>query len=269
MFIGVPIFMVQSGLISLKRKWQYGYGARAFRVYIDEREVGKIGAGKTEQYTVSSGTHSVQIKIDYYKSNTLQVDLLEGQTLELNCGVQGLQGLSMKLFNPNDYLYIEYENVVIKDTQSKLNLRGAVETRRSEEFIGDEDRIIDNSQSSIAISRCFSVGKEWTKSYVIEHEQADVDLHEINIGIDSSSLKKLSEQRIIKKYSITEEMRELHQEQVKVEVPARTKIRIRFHWKRLWQHGLLNFEDEHGRAIKIPYKVITGVTFDQTQSDEI
>lgn len=261
--------MVQGGLIRLKRKWQYGFGARAFRIYIDEHEVGKIGAGKTEEYTVSSGNHFVQIKIDFYKSNTLEVNLLEGQTLGLNCGVHGIQGFGMKMFNPNDYLYVEYENISIKNSQSKLNLRGTVETKRSEEFIGDEDRVIDNSQSSVKISRRFSVGKEWVKSYVIEHERAEVDLHEINIGIDSYSLKKLSEQSIIKKYSITEELREIHQEEVEVEVPARTKIRIRFHWKWLWQHGLLNFEDEHGRAINVPYKVITGVTFDQTQSDEI
>ena len=259
--------MASNGRISLRREMQLAYAARAFKVYVDDRHVGSVRPGTTEQLEIAPGNHSVQVRIDFYKSEALDVFLPEGQSLELKCGAQGKHGLSMKMFT-GSYLYLEHDSVSPVEKPTGLVLRRSVETKRSEEPMGTEERTVDNSRSSTKVSRRFSVSKEWAKAYTIDYEQAQSTSHEVNIGVDSSGLKSAAEQSLSKKYSITQESRELYQEEVEVEVPERTKIKISFHWKRLWQHGNLELEDESGAVVSVPYKVVTGITFDQTQSDE-
>jgi hypothetical protein len=41
------------------------------------------------------------------------------------------------------------------------------------------------------------------------------------------------------RYSIKSEAKQSHTEEVTVKVPATTRLTIVFHWKRLWQHGLV------------------------------
>ena len=44
-------------------------------------------------------------------------------------------------------------------------------TFRTEESIGEEQRVIDNSKCSISLTRRFSVSKEWKQSFNVDYEK--------------------------------------------------------------------------------------------------
>lgn len=81
---------------------------RAYRVYIDGQEVGKIGRGKEAEFTLSAGEHKIQLKIDWCGSPTLTVNLVEGQEKVLlgSCSGNGMTAI----FSPNDYLSLEEQH---------------------------------------------------------------------------------------------------------------------------------------------------------------
>lgn len=144
-----------------------------------------------------------------------------------------------------------------------------VESSRSEEPIGEEQRLIDNSRSGVELERRFTVRKEWSQSLVIEKEKARTDGGEITVGVsDAASLKLVAEQAIKEKYTISEDTTHSYTEEIILKVPAKTRLRVIFYWKRIWQHGIIKLRDEQGRSNELPFKVAVGATFDQMQVDE-
>ncbi len=143
------------------------------------------------------------------------------------------------------------------------------ETNRTEESIGTEHRVIDNSASSISLTRRFTIAKEWTQACNIEQENVKKNIGEF--GFETGAVAKIAfsvEEILITRYSTTTETRRSYSEEVSVNVPAKTKVRISFHWKCLWQRGVIKVQTQNGSEILLPYKIATGITFDQTQTDE-
>jgi hypothetical protein len=145
-----------------------------------------------------------------------------------------------------------------------------VETERSEEVIGDDRRLIDNLKSSTKVTRKFALTKEWSRTYSIEYEKSHTDRNELNIAIpDIGGLRASAEHGLRKKYAMSEEAKETYVEEIESEVPAFTKLSLVFRWKRIWQHGVVQLKTSKGDEIRVPYKIVVGVTFDQFQTDEI
>ena len=59
---------------------------RDYRVEIDGRHVGNIGAGEVGQFSVSPGRHAVLLKIDWCRSPVAEVELRTGENVLLSCG---------------------------------------------------------------------------------------------------------------------------------------------------------------------------------------
>lgn len=162
----------------------------------------------------------------------------------------------------------------INTTTERLQLRqlvGVSETYRSEEHIGADERIIDNSRSGGKQTRRFSISKEWIQSYNIEYEKAQTNRGEFVAGLShliSLNFKMQAEEAIKSKYYNAEETRRTYTEDIQIEVLPYTKMRMQFNWKRIWQHGLLRFRDTVDREIEVPFQVSVELTFDQTQVDE-
>ncbi len=155
---------------------------------------------------------------------------------------------------------------LIADT---IEVLGITESERSEEPLGVDRRLIDNSKSSTKLTRRFSISKEWTKTYTIEYEKSQVDGTQFNIGVNESvGFQASSEETIRKQYSISEEEKETYLDEVEVEVPGFTKLSLSFQWKRIWQHGLIRLCAQNDKEICIPFRVAVGITFDQLQIDE-
>lgn len=166
------------------------------------------------------------------------------------------------------YRWPVFKNVT-KSASKKFYTVDVVETHRSEESLGIDQRLIDNSKSSTTISRRFSVSKEWAKTYSIECENSITKGAELNLGLNEiSSIKLASDDAVRKQYSIASEERENYEEGIEVEVPAHTKLCISFHWKRIWQHGFIRFRNDDNLEFQVPFQIVVGVTFDQAQIDE-
>jgi Zn ribbon nucleic-acid-binding protein len=161
----------------------------------------------------------------------------------------------------------DYRNQNIPRTASESKLLNILETVRTQEKLGDDKRIIDNSRSSASLVRRFSVSKEWTRAYRIEYEKIKLDGQEVSIGMNEGmSVKSLTEDSIRQHYSISEEIRENYTEEVEIEIPAFTKLAVIFQWKRLWQHGIIELNHKSQKII-IPFQIVSGITFDQIQHD--
>ena len=144
-----------------------------------------------------------------------------------------------------------------------------VETERSEESLGEEQRLIDNSASSISLTRRFTINKEWVQSFSVDQERASTIGGSLSVGVGKiANVGVKAEEAVKRKYSISEETKHTYAEEVVLDVPPKTKLRVIFHWKRLWQHGFVVMRADTEREIRVPYRVAVGLTFDQTQIDE-
>ena len=144
-----------------------------------------------------------------------------------------------------------------------------IETHRTEEKFGAEQREIDNSKSNIELERRFAVSKEWSKSVIVEEEKARNTGAELTLGLSgAASIKAAAEQAIKSKYTTSEETKETYTEEIVLKVPSKTKLLVVFNWKRIWQHGIIALHDEKGFVTEVPFRVMVGITFDQTQVDQ-
>lgn len=169
--------------------------------------------------------------------------------------------------------------ITVKGDQSKASQIGikdldiehlnVVETERVEEHLGSEQRLIDNSKSAITIMREFTIGKEWSQSYVIDYDKTTSVGGEISANLFGFVTLKSTLQRSIKDhYSISEGTKLSYSEKINLQIKENTKLRVIFQWKRLWQHGFLRISTKNGKELEIPFRVAIGVTFDQVQIDE-
>lgn len=167
----------------------------------------------------------------------------------------------------NSDLHITTSNEEKKD--NNLKFKDIIQSERFEESIGYEERNVDNSRSSVNSTRRFTVSREWKKTYTIDYEHSEYIDGEIGIGINSIlNLKLLAEQTISSKYSLSKEEKHFYEEEIIIEIPKKTKVKILIYWKRIWQKNLILFNDKENRIIQIPFKFVTGLTFDQSQIDE-
>lgn len=145
------------------------------------------------------------------------------------------------------------------------------ETSRTEEPIGDEQRTIDNSKSSIELTRRFTVSREWSQSYSIEYEKMCSNKQQLNLGVAQGvdvGIRTAAEDSIRERYAVSGETRQTYAEEITLNVPARTKLCVVLHWKRIWQQGFLVLKSGSGQIAQLPFQIAVGITFDQVQADE-
>ena len=63
---------------------------RLYKVIVDGAIVGEVWPGKSERISVEPGPHKVRVKVDFMKSNEMDVSAIDGQTVELACRGYGL-----------------------------------------------------------------------------------------------------------------------------------------------------------------------------------
>jgi hypothetical protein len=144
-----------------------------------------------------------------------------------------------------------------------------VEVDRVEEPLGNEIRVIDNSASDITVTRTLRATKDWMQSYTVEAEQARLVGHGLEVGSkEIGTFKANAEETLRRKYSFSNEVRQTFAEEIGLTVPARTKIRLTIHWKRIWQRGFVRIQQGPDRLIEVPFQMAVGLTFDQSQVDD-
>ncbi len=74
--------------ISIERPWAYFGCARALKIIIDGEDVGKVNSRKSEIFTVSPGSHMVQVSMDWCKSKAYPIELAENSLVKLRVKTQ-------------------------------------------------------------------------------------------------------------------------------------------------------------------------------------
>jgi hypothetical protein len=98
-----------STLIALSRDSGYADRTRKYRVLLDGVEVGRIANGEVQSIPVASGTHRLQLKIDWCSSNAVDFTAQVDQIAKFHCS-SALRGwrvtfaLFVVLLNPRGYL---------------------------------------------------------------------------------------------------------------------------------------------------------------------
>ncbi len=108
-----------SAIVSINRKKTSANILRKLSINIDGSTVGKIKSGQTKQFRVPCGSHSIQVKLDLYRSRPLSVEIEPDETLVLECGdrspetfseaftLKGIAKSMNSLLKPDQYLYLE------------------------------------------------------------------------------------------------------------------------------------------------------------------
>lgn len=84
--------------------------SRAYKVFIDDFEVGSVGDGETAAFTVEPGEHSLRLRIDWTGSPTRTFSARSGEVTEFSCrpgsGPEIVQ-LIRSIFQRDRYVVLE------------------------------------------------------------------------------------------------------------------------------------------------------------------
>ncbi len=99
------------GKLTIKRKSSITGSdvMRAYKIFIDDKEVGSIKSGKTESFELSNGEHSIQLKIDWCSSRKVGFNITDNETTQMECYTSGgglFSGINA-LVNKNNYITIK------------------------------------------------------------------------------------------------------------------------------------------------------------------
>lgn len=86
--------------------------SRNYEIIIDGEICDKIKNGETKNIDISPGHHTINLKIDWCRSNTIEFDILDNETIEFDCGNSMhtwriLFSLIYVTFLKNKYLWIK------------------------------------------------------------------------------------------------------------------------------------------------------------------
>lgn len=81
---------------------------RAYKVFIDGEQVGKVHSGETQIFDVAPGAHEVQLKIDWVASPVIVADLAPGEQATFHCKPRDpITGMWFTFFSRDRYVQIE------------------------------------------------------------------------------------------------------------------------------------------------------------------
>jgi hypothetical protein len=80
--------------IKIRRGWQFGGGLAVYTVLLDGEWVGKLLNEDEILLQTSAGTHSLQLKLDWCRSDIVSFSIAEDSSMTFECGtVNRLRGL--------------------------------------------------------------------------------------------------------------------------------------------------------------------------------
>ncbi|MBG6133973.1 hypothetical protein [Longispora fulva] len=253
--------------------WAEAQGA----VMVNGGRVVNIKNGEQVAFPIEPGEHEVQIKVygdiaPLSSSPKITISVRPGQDVELACWV----------FTRREWLVNRLKFALQQETWRSPTSTGPsgeelaltagslveiLEGSRTEEDLGEEARIVDNSGSDSGVTRSVKVSREWTRTVTVAHDQATARGSALTIGPGWANLKIQVDQTLRHTYGIGSSVRELTEEEIILVVPPRRTVRLLLRWKRVWQHGLVRVSNSGGGSVEVPFRALVGVTFDQLQQD--
>ena len=151
-------------------------------------------------------------------------------------------------------LFEDYEDIPSSDIS-------ITETSRSEEFIGNEGRRIEN-KTAATIQRTVLASKEWTRQIEFDTTLTSLKSSETKFAIKDTTLTTKVQKSVQERYNMSIGETRKFEEGVVIAVPANTSIEAVFIWKRIWQNGYAELKTGQAR---VPFRLCVGVTFDLRQ----
>ncbi len=85
----------QPAVINIRRKSQATGALRTFGVFIDHKQIEKLGSGETKKIETKAGNHTIFVQMGSSKSEVLTFELEPGKTIGLVCQMSTLGGRFM------------------------------------------------------------------------------------------------------------------------------------------------------------------------------
>jgi len=99
-------------MLKLNRDKAYADSARAYKIFIDGKQVGMIKNGGEEKMEVDPGNHNIYIKIDWCRTDEMVFEFDGKNTIHFKCG-NNLKGWKkafpffVLFFSPRKYLWLK------------------------------------------------------------------------------------------------------------------------------------------------------------------
>jgi hypothetical protein len=139
---------------------------------------------------------------------------------------------------------------------------------RTEQPIGRDSKVLDNSRSEGSLKRSLEVSREWSYEYSVDNEQARKIVDTKTLQVKDGPSQTLSiENALRQKYGYSENAKHIYKENVEVDIPPRRKVTIYFHWKNILETGVIVLTNQFSETVDVPYSIVIGVTFDQEHID--
>lgn len=95
----------------LTRVTSYADRLRKYKIKVDDEVIGDIKPKVTKEFSITPGMHKIVLSIDWCRSNIVEINIKDGETLVMECGssVSGWKLLLSSIyvfFRPHRYLWL-------------------------------------------------------------------------------------------------------------------------------------------------------------------
>lgn len=228
---------VKSAIITINRPYNFTYALRAYNVFIDDVKVGKVKNSHEENFEVQPGRHSVYVKIDFYKSRSVEIDLQPKEAVTLICGIkEGINGFIKGFTARDDYLQLKLEEgsppdksylKSIEHDQIRVHLESGAERITA---VTEEVHVPLGVKIIVKRSRTIehSVEVDWS---ITGEGRLDIGIKQILSGSIRSEITKKQGQS----YKESETM------EYEIELNGKTSNRFKLVWTDIWRKGTAQF----------------------------
>lgn len=242
----------------------------AFRVWIDDVRVALLRTGREVTLPVPSGPHRVQLRWSPIwarlgvNSETLHIRVEPGEVVRFDCElVKGLMRQTILLRRLGGPSPPEPSGSGAADAR----VLEITQMMRTEEWLGEDVRLIDNRASPVPVTRSLKASREWTRSLTLGESRSQTLGGHVGANLLWLSAKGSIEAELQRTASLAIGSTHLFEEEISVTVPEHTAVRIVLGWKRIWQCGESRVLLPDRSVHIVPYQVVESVTFDQKIQD--
>ena len=141
-----------------------------------------------------------------------------------------------------------------------------VETEQTAERFRVDTMCLDNRGGTSPLRRSVTKSQEWNRSYEISGEDSKSTKKSLSLPLAGGTLGVKAERALKSSYRMTEDEKAVLTDTFDFEVPPNTLREVSFIYKRIWQHGLLRFEQD-GEVSEAPFRVAVRLEVDLAQND--
>lgn len=249
------------------------YAVVGWKILVDGQVVGVMRRGERSiSVDVEPGSHSVRLGGANTYTLPRRVELAAGEEVRLRVPLLGgrmvLDLNDVDVDGADDALPAARTPPNLQSAPSAQDITDRVvhEVTRRESPVGEpEARTIDNSLGRSAIVRTFTVTREWTRTCTVQKERATTVSGGLTLPL--AALKAEADLALREHYASTTTERQSFQDSVVVTVAPGVRSQVFFAWREIRQQGYVDLVYPEGTT-RVPYELVTGITFDQQQIDE-